>query len=380
MDKGKMNSVVFLDIRKAFDTVNHKILLDKLNHYGIRDKELSFFSSYLHRRNLCCSVNEQKSTFSEITCGVPQGSILGPLLVIIYMNDRPSYVQDVHITMYADDTSIDRAFQTCQQLKEELRPAFANKLSLNTVKTEFMLIGTSQRLNQLDQNPESTPYAIVIDQKEVRRVKCVKNLGMIVDDKLTWSQHVNYISSKITCNIGILKRVRHFIPKESLLLLYHTLIEPYFKYCSIVWGQCSETLKNKLQTLQNKAARAIAKLRYDEANHSKLLTDFGWLSVRNLIKLDMGIFAYKELNNLHPEQDIRPFRKLDEQHTYNTRSVTNNNLFIPTGNTQLFNRIMSYSGSRLWNEIPYEIRRVQTLEDFKDKLKTYLTAQQTQSA
>ena len=115
-------------------------------------------------------------------------------------------------------------------------------------------------------------------------------------------------------------------------------------------------------------------MHYDEANDSKQLTDFGWLSVRNLIKLDMSIFAY------NPEQDISPFQKLDEQHTYNTRSVTNNNLFIPRGNTQLLNRTMSYSGSRLWNEIPYEIRRVQTPEDFKDKLKTYLTAQQTQSA
>ena len=213
---------------------------------------------------------------------------------------------------------------------------------------------------------------------------------MIVDDKLTWSQHVDYISSKITRNIGILKRIRHFIPEESLLLLYHTLIEPYFKYCSIIWGQCSETLRDKLQTLQNKAARTIAKVRYDEANHSKLLTDFGWLSVRNLIKLDMRIFAHKELNNLHPEQDIspfqklneqhtyNPFQKLNEQHTYNTRSVTNNNLFIPRGNTQ--DMTMPYSGSRLWNEIPYEIIRVQTLEDFNDKLKTYLTAQQSQSA
>ena len=98
----------------------------------------------------------------------------------------------------------------------------------------------------LDQNPESTPYVIVIDQKEVRRVKLVKYLGIIVDDKLTSSQHVDYISSKITRNIGILKRMRHFIPEESLLLLYHTLIEPYFKYCSIVWGQCSETLRDHL--------------------------------------------------------------------------------------------------------------------------------------
>ena len=230
-------------------------LSDKLNHYGIRDEELTFFSSYLHRCTQCCSVNEHKSTFSEITDGVPQGSILGPLLFIIYMNDLSSYVQDAHITMYADDTSIDRAFQTCQQLKEELLPAFAkvckwlkiSKLSVNTVKTEFILIGTSQRLNLLDQNPESTPYAIVIDQKEVRQVKHVKYLGMIVDDKITWSQHVDYISSKITHNIGISKRIRHFIPKESLLLLYHTLIKPYFKYCSIVWVRCSETLGDKLK-------------------------------------------------------------------------------------------------------------------------------------
>ena len=105
-----------------------------------------------------------------------------------------------------------------------------------------MIIGTLHRLNRLDENPESTPYMIIVDGGEVKRTKCVKHLGMIVDDKLTSEQHIDYISSKITRNIGILKRIRRFIPRESLLLLYHTLIEPYFKYCSIVWGHCSESL------------------------------------------------------------------------------------------------------------------------------------------
>ena len=264
MDRGDMNSVVFLNIRKAFDTVNHQILLDKLHCYGIGDGELLFFRSYLQNRTQCCSVNGQISTLQTVTCGVLQGSILGPLLFIIYMNDLPAFVQEANITMHADDTSLRKAFRTSHELKEEIIPAFSkvckwlrnNKLSLNTVKTEFMIIGTLQRLNQLDSSPELTPYAIVADGQEVKRVKLVKYLGLMVDDKLVWDQQIDYISSKIIRGIVILKRIRHF----TLLLLYHTLIEPYFRYCSIVRGQCCETLKDKLQTLQNKAAQTIAKL------------------------------------------------------------------------------------------------------------------------
>ena len=156
------------------------------------------------------------------------------------------------------------------------------------------------RLNQLDSSPESTPYAIVVDGQEVKRVKLVKYLGLIVDDKLVWDQHIDYSSSKIIRGIPQAYQALHTKGLPTIALQY--IVEPYFRYCSIVWGQCGETLKDKLQTLQNKAARTIAKLRYDEANHYKLLTEFGWLSVRNLISLDTAIFVYKEINNLHPEQ------------------------------------------------------------------------------
>ena len=162
---------------------------------------------YLRDCKQCCSVNGHKSTLKRVTCGVPQGSILGPLLFIIYMNDLPACVKEVNVTMYmyADDTSLDKAIRTSQELREELVPAFAkvcewlksNKLSLNTAKTEFMIIGTPHHLNRLDENPESTPYIIIVDGGEVKRTKCVKYLGMIVDDKLTWEQHIDYISSKI---------------------------------------------------------------------------------------------------------------------------------------------------------------------------------------
>ena len=145
VDKGNMNSVIFLDIKKAFDTVNHEVLLNKLNCYGVSDKELLFVSSYLQSRTQFCSINGYQSTPKKVIRGVPQGSILGPLLFIIYMNDLPAYVQDANITMYADNTSLDKAIGTSQQLKEELIPAFSkvckwlemNKLSISTVKNRI---------------------------------------------------------------------------------------------------------------------------------------------------------------------------------------------------------------------------------------------------
>ena len=205
IDNGKLNSVVFLDIRKAFDTVNHEILLQKLECYGIRGNELIFFQSYLENRIQACSVNGHLSSFKSISYGVPQGSILGPLLFIIYMNDLPSCVKEAEITMYADDTSLYKAFRTAQDLSDELIPAFVkicewlkmNKLALNVLKTEFMIIGTSKRLNILEQTPETTPYIISVDGCQIRRVKSVKYLGLIVDDTLTWAEHVDYISTKI---------------------------------------------------------------------------------------------------------------------------------------------------------------------------------------
>ena len=159
IDNGKLNSAVFLDIRKAFDTVNHDILLQKLECYGIRGNALIFFQSYLENRIQTCNVTGQVSSFKQIFYGVPQGSILGPLFFIIYTNDLPSCVKEAEATTYDDDTSFYKAFRTTQELSEELIPAFVkicewlkmNKLALNVLKTEFMIIGTLQRLNILDQ-------------------------------------------------------------------------------------------------------------------------------------------------------------------------------------------------------------------------------------
>ena len=159
---------------------------------------------------------------------------------------------------------------------------------LECTKTEFMIMGTLQKLSSLDSDPFMTPFKLILNNYEIRRVKktTTKYLGMIVDDCLTWEDHMKLYTLKINRDIGIIKRIKQLISEKAALLFYQTLIDPYFRYCSTVWWQCGETLKDKLQALQNRAARSIAKVKYEDSDHLQLLFKFGWLSVRNLISYE----------------------------------------------------------------------------------------------
>ena len=218
LDNGKLNSVVFLDIKKAFDTVDHKILLQTLSCHRIKDNSQKLIESYIQGRIQCCNVNGYVSSMEHIVFGVPQGSIIGPLLFIIYMNDLPLYIPNVEITLFADDASFARDFKNVDEIKEHLVLAFSkicrwlniNKLSLNTVKTEFMIIGTPNSISKLYRDP----YMIVgFSDCRIRRVKLVKSLGLMVDGTLTWSDHIGYISTKIKRDIGVMKRQVNFLIK-----------------------------------------------------------------------------------------------------------------------------------------------------------------------
>ena len=297
------------------------------------------------------------------------------------MNDLPAAVPDISITMYADDTEIGRSFTSVTEIKQHLMPAFCkiyewlkcNKLSLNTVKTEFMVFGTNNRLNQLDKSPVTTPYTLCFYNFEIKRVKHTKYLGLIVDDTLTWEKHIEYISTKINRNMGILKRTQNFLPKSSLITLHKTLIEPYFRYCNIVWGQCNETLKDKLQSLQNKAVRTIVGQSYEYANHNRLLKEFGWLSVRNLINLDMGVFMYKTQHGMAPEEFNQLFVPVGNIHGCLTRSAQNGNLQLPKIKLKCAQGSISYSGAKLWNSIPPPvIRKAESIISLEEKYKDHL--------
>ena len=188
--------MIFLDLKKAFDTVDHDVLLQKLSCYSLWDNGLSLLQSYLSNRSQCCSVNGIISGFMPIICGVPQGSILGPLLFIIYMNDLQNITSTCDISMYADDTHLSSAMSYPHDIIVELIPEFvkicdwlqANKLSLNILKTEYMVIGTEQMLTQLGSIPK-----IKIGRSYLKRVVKTKSLGMITDDNLRWKAHRLYL-------------------------------------------------------------------------------------------------------------------------------------------------------------------------------------------
>ena len=240
IDKGETNLTVFLDIRKAFNTIDHESLLNKLNYDGISDTELQFFRSYLHNRKQCCNINSYKSSVKTIKYGVPQGSILGPLLFIIYMNDLPKCIDNAHITMYADDRSSSTTVETCNDIKEKVFPNFfgmidwlkANKLSLNAVKTEFMLLGSAPSILRF-----GMLLAIRVGDSLIRRTNCTKYLAIIVDETLSWDMHIDQISKKVKRKLGVMKHIKNCVPSQSLIMLYRTLVEPYFRYCSTTWGK-----------------------------------------------------------------------------------------------------------------------------------------------
>ena len=250
---------------------------------------------------------------------------MGPLLFIKYMNNLPLCIENGHATMYADDTSSSNGISTVEDITGSFIPDIKNvmdwlkadNLSLNIMKTEFILIMKTEFLTQ---NILKTGdlLAIRVQGHTIKRV--YKYLGIIIDDKLTWKDHIDHVFLKIQRNLGIMKRVRNDIPKESLIALYRTMVEPYLRYCNNTWGKCGATLIGKLQTLQNRAARIITNATYDNTDNAKLLRQLNWLNVSQLIDFETASLMYEIENELAPAHLKQMFVKSEDLHSYDTRS------------------------------------------------------------
>jgi hypothetical protein len=245
-------------LSKAFYTLNHDILFSKLERYGIRGVALNWIKSYFKNRKQFVQFNNVSSTQKLIQCGVPQGSILGPLFFILYVNDLPNASQLVRPLLFADDTSICYSHSDPAVLVTVLNEAIqnidlwikTNKLSINIDKTNYVIFQSKQKKITQD-------LSLSIDDKLITRKQQVKFLGVLLDENLSWKPHINYVCNKISKSIGVIYRARFNLSLSTKLSLYYTLIYPYLNYCNIVWSSTYVTNLQRILILQKRIVRLL---------------------------------------------------------------------------------------------------------------------------
>jgi len=373
----KYTLAVFCDLSKAFDTISHKILLHKLNRYGIRGIANKWVESYLLNRSQYVQIQNNKSICLNVKCGVPQGSILGPLLFLIYINDI-SNSANVNILSFADDTTIYASHtdlnvlfnQANQNIDKIFNWFCANKLSLNANKTKYIII-----------RPPSKPchtehHNILINNIPLSRVsinhqeQACKFLGIYIDEFLNWKYHIRYINTKIARSLFIMKQVKHFLPYESLRTLYFSLVHPYLSYGITVWGNSNHNIARKTITLQKRAIRTIFNTYYN-SHTDPLFKQSRILKISDLYKHDVLLFMHDFVQHRLPISFDNLFKyNRDVHNTYETRQT---DLFhISATKNKFVDKFPLYEYPNIWNEWFPVIEVNVSRNRFKNKVKSIL--------
>ncbi len=334
MDKGLFSCGIFIDLKKAFDTVDHSILLHKLHHYGIRGVINNWFRSYLTDRIHTTQIGGNISSKHTVNLGVPQGSVLGPLLFLIYINDIYKSCEVFKFYLFADDTNLVYSDKKLKSLETIINRELigvcewlnTNKLTLNLKKSNYVIFHPHQK--KLDYQVELKMFDNHSNNLiNIERNEFIKYLGVIVDSNLTWKYHIDNIASKISKTIGIITRLRHFVPLSTLQNIYRCLILPYISYGIAVWGKAAKKYLNKILILQKRALR-LMNFKTNKEHAIPLFIHSNILPLNMLYFKTICNLMYDVSNNSCPSSISDCFIQSKEIHSYNTRHCVSNNFYM----------------------------------------------------
>jgi len=371
-DNHEVTMGIYLDLQKAFDTVNHSILLKKLNMYGVRGIVLKWFTSYLSNRHQYVAMSKYESAFETVNCGVPQGSVLGPLLFLIsFMYDIQNAVSDAKLKLFADDTNLflhDSDFmnlfyraniymsQLCEWFK-------VNKLSLNLDKTCYSLFGLNHK--------NTIAQTLYINGKVILNVESCKYLGILIDSDLKWKGHITYIHNKLVKFVIIFYKIRSKLPPEILRLIYFAFVHSHLSYGIEIYGNTTANHLSELLVLNNRLLRILQHKPFKthttdlyntyftlplQLMHTYQILVFMHRYVHHRNELPVIFSTYFEENKLIHHHDTR------HKHDFHTHLV----------HTEFGKRSIKYKGCILWNSLPVDIKAIRSCHSFKFKLKQLL--------
>ena len=365
--KKQITIAVFMDLSKAFDTVDKSILEYKLNELGLGKYSSLLINSYMSSRQFC--MNSDKTKYYNLTYGVPQGSILGPLLFIMYTHDMSKIAPENKVIVYADDTTVlisgrnlTEAKQYCNDILTRFEQYFTlNKLSINASKTKYMIYKPPFRSRKFRKFLyDTTNTKIKMDDMLLEQVLSIRFLGVVINDKLTWNDHKKHICHKVCKSLGLLYKCRDTMTEYECINMYKTFIQPYFLYAIEVWGHTVQSLKDMISHLQSKVLRITMNCKR---------SDDAWrhcngriLSIEQLYQLAIKKLCFKQHMEILPSYFMQTnmpvinsyqlqnrITRISLQHMYNYETTTAESCF-------------RRSCRQIWNSLPFEAKSLPYLE------------------
>lgn len=370
IDQGNVVIAVFLDLKRAFETVDRKRLLRKLRKYGINGVELRWFESYLSDRSQCTKFGGSMSEKIPTCLRVPQGSKLASDLFLLYVNDIKNALVHSKLALFADDTLIyisgKNLQETIDKLSEDLSRVNSwlnvNKLKLNVNKTKYMILNNRK-------NSDMDNACVVMNGNEIERVNEFKYLGVIIDSRLNMKAHVEYICKKVAKKIGFLARISRKLPIQHRILLYKSIISPHFEYCPSILFTCGENEFGKLQKLQNRAMRVILKCR-KTTSISSMLDALCWMSVKQRIVYQTLMLVFRIKNKLAPDCVNQNVKYVSDDAQHQVRNA--NDFRLQRVNKKSTTKTIFYKGLETFNRLPNEIKNETNVNKFKRLLLKYV--------